>query len=145
MMELYITDVEIEDEKEGFVYCKDEMGDVYKFPTTYKKARMAALLLTDAYVREGNIYEFIIDLFNSSNLYIESLVIENAKEARAVINVVDSDNNIKPFYISIPDALILSLLANKRLYINKKAEFIFIDELEEVAWFRFLKELDLCR
>jgi hypothetical protein len=145
MIRLHIRDVEVEDEMKGTVYCEDDAGDRYKIPTTYKKAKMIALLLAEAYVRQGNIYEFIIDLFNSSNLYIDYLLIKDGKEAKAQINIIDSDNNRKSFYITIPDALILSLLSKRELYINKQAEFVFIDELEDVAWYRFLKELDLCR
>ncbi len=145
MIGLRIRDVELENEDKGFVYCEDECGNMYRFPVTYKKARIIALLLADAYVRQGNMYEFIVDLLNSSNLYIESLIIEDGKDAKAFANIADSNGNRKQFYISIPDALVLSLLANRDLYIDNKADFIFVDELEDIAWYRFLKELDLCR
>ncbi len=143
MIEFFVRDVELEDENTGFVYCEDALGDIYKLPVTYKKARMIALLLTDAYVREGNVYEFIVDLLNSSNLYIDSLAIEDGKNETARVNILDLDGNSKAFYISIPDAIILALLSNAKLLIDKNADFIFIDELEEVAWYKFLKELDL--
>ncbi len=142
MIEMKIKDVEFKEES-GFVYCEDINGDMYGFPVNYSKARIIALLLTNAYAPKDTIYELLVKLINSSSLYIDSLVIEDGCNDKAAIYIGDTEK-IKSFYVSIEDALILSLLANSKLYINKKAEFISEDELGQIALLKFLKELDLC-
>ncbi len=145
MLKLYIKEVDIDNDEKCFVYCEDEYGNSYRFPLTYKKARIVALLLTDAYVPQNSIYEFVIKLFEEIGFYIDSVVINDGYNNKAKVNIKDySTNDIKSFHLSIPDALILHLMSESKLYVDKEAEILLADEVGKFFWYRFLKELDLC-
>ncbi len=145
MLRMRIRDVEVSDDDRCFAECEDEYGNVYKFPITYKKARIIALLLIDAYIPQDSIYEFVIKLFDETGFYIDSIIINDGYNNKARISIKDySSNEIKYFYLAIPDALILHLMSDSSLFIDKKAEFLLSDEVDGFFWYRFLKELDLC-
>ncbi len=145
MLRLTIQDVEIESEERGFVYCEDEVGDIYRFPVPYSKARMIALLSVGAYISHGSVYEFIVDLLDQTSLRISSVVITDAHRGRALVNVKDfSTGSTRAFYMSIPDAIILALLSNAELYIKREAGILTAEKMDKFFWYRFLKELDLC-
>ncbi len=145
MLKLTIRDVEVESEERGFVYCEDELGDIYEFPVPYNKARMIALLSVGAYIPQGSVYEFIVELLDQTSLRISSVVITDAYGSRALIRVKDfSTGKVKAFYMSIPDAIILALLSGAEMYIKREAEILLADDMDRFFWYRFLKELDLC-
>ncbi len=145
MLKLYIKEVEVEDDDRCFVDCEDEYGNTYRFPMTYKKARIIALLITEAYIPQDSIYEFVIKLFNEINLYIDSVVINNIHNNKAKIIIKDDKtDNIISFNMSIPDALILHLMSNSSLYMDKEIKILLEEEVGKFFWYRFLKELDLC-
>ncbi len=144
MLELAIKDVEMNEDGGCFIYCEDENKDGYRFPANYDKARIITLLLIDAYVAQGSMYELIINLLNEIGFFVDSFIVDDASDNRAVVNIKDNNSNVKSFCIQIPDALILSLMLNSPIYINKKADILLIDEIDRFFWYRFLKELDLC-
>ncbi len=144
MLELKIKDVEINENGSCFIYCEDENRDEYRFPVNYDKARITTLLLIDAYAAQGSVYEFIINLLSEIDFWVDSLIVDSASDNRAVVNIKDSNNNTRSFCIQIPDALILSLMLNSPIYIDKKADILMIDEADRFFWYRFLRELDLC-
>ncbi len=145
MLKLQVKEVEIEDDNRCFIECEDEHGNAYRFPLTYKKASMIALLLIDAYVPQESIYEFIIKLLDETGFYIDYVAINDGYENKAVVKLKDySTNDSKIFYMPIPDALILHLMSNSKLYVKKEAEILLADEVDKFFWYRFLKELDLC-
>ncbi len=145
MLKLYIKEVEVEDDDKCYVDCEDEYGNTYRFPLTYKKARIIALLLIDAFLPQGSIYEFVIKLLDEIGFHIDSVVINDGYNNKAQINIKDySTKDMKSFPMTIPDALILHLMSNSRLYIEKNAEILLADEVGKLFWYRFLKELDLC-
>ncbi len=145
MLKLKVKDVEIESDERCFVYCEDEAGDIYEFPVAYSKCRIIALLLMGAYLPQESIYEFILELFKSIGMTISSVVISDAYNNRAVVNLINYTTGAsRSFRLSIPDALIIALLSGAELYVKKEAEILLAEEIDKFFWYRFLKELDLC-
>ncbi len=136
MIGLKIKDVDLE-EDHGVVHCEDEEGNDYSFPISKKQAKLLILFLNGIYIPGNTIHDFVIEILGASSLNVDRIVIE--RRDKVVANVyVKFQDHVKNFYLSVPDALVLSLATRSNLFIRRNTDFI---KAEEVLWSSFIKEL----
>ncbi len=142
MVRVRVSDIEV-NETGSYIYCKSENGLVYRFSTSYEKAKLLSLLMHGVYVSSNNIYEIFIRFLRDTGAGLHSIVILDGYKNIASINIINN-NTTKSFPITIDDAIIIGLLSQTPIFIKKEACFLDIEELEKYVWYKFLKELDLC-